>query len=406
MSAPKPCKCTQCNQCFESKSSMYRHRIAAHGPAKNMKKPYSWICPICKSVLKTSGDLRKHRINEHGKYAYAPRDKAIHDRRWNGTDWICQYCHAKFNSRRQLLKHYNNCIVKASLPVNSLGRVYLPEYTRKAAMVHKQRMAAGLTTRKPCSETTRRKLSDARKKNIANGKGSSTWINPSLHRSYAEQYFYDILIQKLNSTVKWENNYRVGRYLLDFANLDTKVYFEVDGEQHYDEDGLKHDEIRTKTLADRGWFLMTRIRWKSFKHISRDEQEEYIDTLIKNFRSPDTNIIPALPEVRTEPTVTSYKFSPYPDKSTREMERQIKIDEARRNGLLRKDGRINGVGVPLDEWDRRKNLIMNCGVDLMKFGWKAKVMEQTGLTIRILADTISRFPDDFAGKCYRRQSPT
>ena len=92
-------------------------------------------------------------------------------------------------------------------------------------------------------------------------------------RSFAEQYWFDIFSRDgLDSQLV--NNYRVGKYILDFANLQSKTYFEVDGETHYTENGILHDKLRTHYLLARGWMLVGRCRWKDF--VQRDSRSKAI----------------------------------------------------------------------------------------------------------------------------------
>lgn len=56
------------------------------------------------------------------------------------------------------------------------------------------------------------------------------------------------------------------------------------------------------------------------------------------------------------------------------------------------------------ELNRRKELILNSGVDLTKFGWQAKVSLSTGLTRHQIVDTVSYFEEDFAGLVFKRSS--
>ena len=271
------------------------------------------------------------------------------------------------------------------MPVNALGRVYLPEYHEKAIASRKAHFADGLIIRKPCSLETRRKLSIARRKHIANGTGSSRWVNPHIHRSYAEQYFYDILSNELGTSVNWKNNYRVCGYLLDFANLSNKVYFEVDGETHYTADGIAYDAKRTAELADNGWFLIGRIRWKLYRKMNDEERKKIVDSYLVAFTSDTTNPIPPIQVNDVSSAILN------------------KHKIAEQNGLLRADGHINGKGVPTMEWTRRKDLILNSGVDLLKFGWVGKVEKATHLTKRVIEATIRRFPDVFEGRYFRRK---
>ena len=393
--------CPKCGFPCRTRDELRKHNHIEHADIiKNRPKPYSWECPICHNFFKTSRDRDRHRVDEHGKYC---SDKYRHK---GSTEWVCKYCLCVCESKRKLAKHYLECDAKRQLPVDSLGRTYDPDIHRKSLATVRQRILDGTLKKKPCSEETRRKLSESRKKQIADGRGSSTWVNPHIHRSYAEQYFYDILVKELNSTVVWRNNYRACGYLLDFANLTNKVYFEVDGESHYTTDGLEYDAKRTAELAKNGWFLIGRIRWKLYKKLSDDERKQIVASYIKAFISNTTNTLPQISvPVNQGAILKNHKTTPRnPERRKVEIEEYAsKRKLAEQNGLIRVDGHIDGKGVPNLEWNHRKELILNSGVDLMKFGWVGKVEQVTHLTKRVIEATLTRFPDEFKGKYFRRK---
>jgi 5-methylcytosine-specific restriction endonuclease McrA len=70
--------------------------------------------------------------------------------------------------------------------------------------------------------------------------------------------------------------------------------------------------------------------------------------------------------------------------------------------LLDSAGHCNGNMLSKEIWQERRELILNSGVDLMKYGWKTKLQEVTGLTRRQVDDTIEHFIDDFKDKIYIR----
>ena len=118
------------------------------------------------------------------------------------------------------------------------------------------------------SEEHKKKLSEIAIKNM---RGTHTnWLNKK--KSYAEEYFDKIFLNA-------EKQYRVNRFVLDYAWPEKKIYIEVDGEQHYTEEGLKHDKIRTEILLEEGWVCAKRIRWSNFQKLSRQEKEEFIKNL-------------------------------------------------------------------------------------------------------------------------------
>ena len=121
------------------------------------------------------------------------------------------------------------------------------------------------------SEETKKKISETQKKNYA---GKSRYIPVQEHRkSYAEQYF-DVIFTDA------QKQFPVDRYRLDYAWPDTKTYIEVDGEQHYTEEGLKHDNERTQVLESLGWTCKKRIRWSECQKLNEDEKKAFIKSLL------------------------------------------------------------------------------------------------------------------------------
>lgn len=105
-------------------------------------------------------------------------------------------------------------------------------------------------------------------------KGISIFVTARENRkSYPEEYF-----EKIFSTA--ERNYHVDRYFLDFAYPDKKFYVEVNGEQHYTEDGVKHDKLRTEILESLGWICIERIRWKEYIKLDSAEKIRYVNSIL------------------------------------------------------------------------------------------------------------------------------
>ena len=191
-------------------------------------------------------------------------------------EWECKYCKQIFISRRVYYEHKRTCEERLKLPLDSKGRV-IGVYDRSAALkkfVERKIADEGYYKGHPQTEETKRKLSEARKRNLENGIGNH-WINPSIKRSYAEQYFYDCFV---NAGLSFENNIWVGHYCLDFKVGNN--YFEVDGEQHYTEDGLKKDQRREEFLKTKNLKLVGRCRWSEFCKMSFTEKEKYVKDII------------------------------------------------------------------------------------------------------------------------------
>lgn len=217
----------------------------------------------------------------------------------NARDWERPYCHLIIKSRRSLYLHYKECLAKLQLSHNSINRVISDSNIPHAESYkcefcgHYSSTKGGYTNHKNhCimnpnrvpghshshSLESKKKLSEARRKNLENGIGNH-WICPHIKMSYAEQYFYDCFV---NANILFENNVWISHYCVDF--LFGTYYFEVDGEQHYTSDGIKHDLERCTFLDNKGYTLISRCRWSWFKSLSDSEKVKYIDDLISKIK--------------------------------------------------------------------------------------------------------------------------
>lgn len=98
-------------------------------------------------------------------------------------------------------------------------------------------------------------------------------LNHSSKESYPEKYFREWLQkEKLFS----EREYQVGRYTLDFAWPERKIYLEIDGSQHHSDYMIKHDEERTKKLSELGWVCVQRVYWPDYKKLNLEERESFL----------------------------------------------------------------------------------------------------------------------------------
>ena len=88
-------------------------------------------------------------------------------------------------------------------------------------------------------------------------------------------------------------------------------------------------------------------------------------------------------------------------KITKELSEHEKLKSL---GKIDSLGRTNNNYLSKEDWDARKQLILNSGVDLMKLGWKTKLEKQTGLTRRQICLTIEHFSNEFDNIVYRRHS--
>jgi very-short-patch-repair endonuclease len=101
----------------------------------------------------------------------------------------------------------------------------------------------------------------------------------SKRTSYGERYFMEVFEKE---TIPLKHHLQVGLYELDFYNEELKIYFEVDGDQHYlDKKILESDIRRNKWLFEQGWVGM-RLRWSTYQTLSY-EQKHIIVNNIRQF---------------------------------------------------------------------------------------------------------------------------
>lgn len=192
-------------------------------------------------------------------------------------NWKCPHCELVFDTRR-LMEIHRKEIHK------QIGRNWAKGLTAKTderlakRLVHyNENEAKGLHLNKPktcfsVSAEVREKISKKQKENYS---GKSRYATAREGRkSYAEQYFNTIFTD-------CERNYHVDRYFLDYAWPEKKTYIEVDGEQHYTEEGLEHDKERTIILENLGWKCLKRIRWSEYQKMNYDERKEFLENIFK-----------------------------------------------------------------------------------------------------------------------------
>lgn len=259
------------------------------------------VCPICNMTFIKYKELLTHKLEVHG----IAKGQQTHTKSF----YKCEFCGKEWQaSKEQFSFHRNHC-------EENPDRV---EYSSHSVSVE-----------------TKKKISETQKENYKNGK--SRWHIDRSQKSYAEGYFESWL----TTFTQFENNYHVDRFYLDFAFPSKKIYFEVDGEQHYTEEYIKRDEERTQILNTLGWTLITRVRWCKFQALSKKDKEDYLNEL--------KNCI-----LSSEVLIKNWKTK----KDILE-EKKIKKQEKLQNKI---------------------SLVKNCGIDFSKYGSITECSRRTGLS--------------------------
>lgn len=334
-----------CNLSAHSKTCVKNpNRISLH-----KRKESGWVCSICGTIFHTRADRNAHKSLSHRD------DKNYFNQCHPRKNFRCSFCNKEWETTLEGCKiHERYCIENPN---------------RIAPHSH------------AISEDLRKRISEKQKENY---KGKSRFNIDRSQEPYSEKYFREWL-EKEN--IEYKKNFHVDRFFLDFAFPDKKIYFEVNGEQHYGKmyngkDYQERDKERTAILKSLGWICIATVRWSEFRSLQANERSMALNKL--NCAIRDSSII-------------DFDFSYITDVKR---EKSIKRENAIKYGKINSAGRICNNKITNEEMNFRKESILNSGVDLSKFGWVEKVSKVTGLTRRQIYKTVNS--TDLINYVYRR----
>ena len=91
------------------------------------------------------------------------------------------------------------------------------------------------------------------------------------HMTPEERHLWYDFLKKLPVTVKRQQV--IGEYIVDFYCASAKLIIEVDGTQHYDDEGAKKDAARDSNLSNSGYTIKrysNRDIHRNFEGVCRD----------------------------------------------------------------------------------------------------------------------------------------
>ena len=134
---------------------------------------------------------------------------------------------------------------------------------------------------RPCSEETKRKISNSRKEYLRKNPDKVGYkLNHSSKESYPEKYFAEAF--KAHGA-NLQRYVRIGLFCLDFCDIDKKIDIEIDGGTHTLPDVIDKDKRRDKQLQELGWKII-RICWSDFMKLSTEERENKVVTILKDLK--------------------------------------------------------------------------------------------------------------------------
>lgn len=295
-----------------------------------------YICKYCNKEFddyrKLGGHISKCKLNpnyENNKNQLEEARKHINKYREN-KHLHCQYCNKEVANEACLCLHERSCI---NNPNAILSKTKLYKLNRILNNIPKHKWSH------PITEQARKNMSNASKKRCKDHPETCGWKGKiSKPCENLKQYLRNKGINFVEEYVPLNNRF----FSLDIAWPDEKIAIEVNGNQHYDNDGnlKEYYQKRHNLLCQNGWKIFE-IHYTKCNNIN-----------INNFED-----ILKLPIYDKEYTKEYFQTLQY-KKEQKNKERLIKQD------------------LKQQEYNNRRqiieNLINNSGIDFTKFGWSQK----------------------------------
>ena len=203
----------------------------------------------------------------------------------------------------------------------------------------------------------KKKLSEKRKLYLKEHPDEHPWKRNTKFKSEPCEHLKTILREKFvfeeeYTDIRWEHNYSI-----DIAFLDRKLAIEVNGNQHYNTEGKLNTyfQNRHEYLEKQGWIVLeVHYSW-CYKE---DKIQEIIDAIEREKQI----------DLTEHELLFANKRKTLAERNNENEQKKLKFKAKRK-----------------DELEKRKEQILNSGVNLTKFGWVDKVSQITKLTRRQIA---------------------
>lgn len=221
------------------------------------------------------------------------------------------------------------------------------------------------------NEEAKKRISEGRKRFLAEHPEVHPWKKHSRFVSVPCEEFKAYLKEK-GYTFEEEVEVVPNRHFsVDICFPDLMLVFEINGNQHYGDDMelLPYYQERHDLIEFLGWKVIEVPYNQSYNEEFRLRVCRQLDAKLSSKQSSES--------------VWEFE-SPHPYIKTLK-ERKAKVEEEK---LRKQEERKSSWN---DELNRRKELILNSGIDITKFGWVGKVVEVTGLSKHQVEDCVNFF---------------
>lgn len=232
------------------------------------------------------------------------------------------------------------------------------------------------------SEEEKKLISEKRKKYLAEHPNEHPWKKNSKFKSVPCEDFKEFLRK---SGYEFEEEVKVvpnRNFSVDICFPNLMLIFEINGNQHYNlktMELLPYYQERHDVVESFGWQVI---------------EIPYNQSYNKDFRMGLCRQLDA--KLTSNQYLCRFEScQPYLETLKNMQSKKDTEDELRQSltsqGKIRSDGRLDPKMLSESDWEERKNLILNSGVDLLKFGWVSEVENKTGLSKGQIERVVERF---------------
>lgn len=302
----------------------------------------------------------------------------------NQEKFICEFCNKECKSISSLRSHIRLCKLNPN-------RV---EQWNKG----KSSWSKGLT--KESDERVKKNAENAKRATLKKYNGKNWWFGRhhteetkekmrntfNKRNNYSANYNQEAcsFVDDLNEMFNWKLQHAknggeviIGGYYLDGYDKELNIAFEYDEKKHY-------DDINKNILCEHDYKRMCFIHTKTDCRFFRYNEK-----------------LNLLYEVTDFEKIYEIKVNKKSHKNFQK-EKEDKLKKFKATGQIRKDGVASKNIVSKEEWERRKNLLLNAKTDMTKFGWIVKMIKETNLTKRIIENTLKHFPEVFENISFKK----
>jgi len=332
--------------------------------SKNIYRPVSCSCIICRKEL-TTANLDKHYKSKRCTTGTPQRQKLTN----------CKYCHFEFGnlSVSEIANHSRWCKEN-------------PKNKKEVAITCKCGILfCGLTPNsriKTCSvecqnsmsELTKAKISEKRKLFLKENPELHPWKNSNKLKSKPCENVKQFLISNNINFIEEFSPSKERHYSIDIAFPNLKIGIEINGNQHYNNDGTltQYYQERHDFIENLGWKLIE-------VHYSRCFSEENIKSIL-NFNIPhDSNLQIDI--------IKSF------------------INKKKPKSRNRKQYSEDVKSKTDSKWEEIKDSIFDIDIEFDKFGWVKKLATYLGISSQKVNSWMKRYHFDFyQAQCFKRKS--